>query len=178
MKTSFFTTMGLLALAGLGATNPVAKEGPNNQPRPESFNNDQLNQDPPSPARGHGRGSPDLSRLRQQQQYIFYCKAGDRGDIGRICDQCQGLPVQDLSCAPSKKGCKVKDDTCFTDQKCQQEYGQEAKAQQCGKQDSLQSNQLLGTNQEQLPEHQPRSERGNNMGGSDPITEVRLHDVV
>ncbi|KAK7534039.1 uncharacterized protein J3D65DRAFT_605062 [Phyllosticta citribraziliensis] len=165
MKTSFFTAMGLLALAGLGATNPVAKEGgSNNQPRPESFNNEQLNQGPP-PGRGRGRGGPDRGRLQQQQQYLFYCKAGDQGDIGQICEQCQGTPVEDPSCAPAKQGCKVKDDTCFTDQKCQQEYGQEAKAQQCGKQDGLQNNQLLSTNQEQRPERQPRPESGGSMEG-------------
>ncbi|KAL1391794.1 hypothetical protein HDK64DRAFT_63430 [Phyllosticta capitalensis] len=155
MKTSFFTAMGLLALAGLGAAGPVAKEN-SGRPRPQGFENEEVQRPPPGGGRGGDRSR--LAGVQPQQQVLYYCMNGQQGDVGQACQQCGGTAVEDQSCSPATQGCKGVTPECYTDQKCQQEYGQQAKVQQCGKQssDSFQNDQLLSTNQNQ--------ERGSGMG--------------
>ncbi|KAK7524606.1 hypothetical protein IWZ03DRAFT_28484 [Phyllosticta citriasiana] len=127
MKTSLFTVMGILALAGLGATTPVAQGG---ERQPGSLSDEEIEKTHP-----RGRGGTGGTRSGggiNQAPLFFYCKIGDRGEVGNICDQCKGTPILTPSCAPAQPACKVKDESCFTEQKCQEMFGQEAKLQRCG----------------------------------------------
>ncbi|KAK7609410.1 hypothetical protein JOL62DRAFT_173170 [Phyllosticta paracitricarpa] len=97
MKTSFFTVMGILALAGLGATTPVAQGG---ERQPGSLSDEEVKK-----PQQRGRGGPDGTRfdgLMKQAPLIFYCKIGDQGKVGNICDQCKGTPILSSSCAPAQ----------------------------------------------------------------------------